>query len=87
MLRTAKTTTLGVRSHEVFRRALEREFVSVSTPYGEVRIKVSRQNGRIVNFSPEFEDCRRLAEENAVPLRKIFEEAAVAFRNQSGSRP
>jgi uncharacterized protein (TIGR00299 family) protein len=81
-----ETTTLGVRGYEVFRRALDREFVPVSTPYGEVRIKVARHRGLVLNFSPEYEDCRLLAERNAVPLRKIFEEAAVAFRNQSGSK-
>ncbi len=80
-----ETTTLGVRSYEVFRRALDREFVPVSTPYGEVRIKVSRRNGRVLNFSPEFEDCRRLAAENTVPLRQILQEATFAFWNRFGA--
>lgn len=80
-----ETTTLGVRSYEVLRRALEREFVAVSTPFGEVRMKVSRHNGRVLNFSPEFEDCRRLAEENAVPLRRVLQEATFAFWSKSRS--
>ena len=75
----AETTTLGVRGHEVFRRALEREWIPVATPYGEVRVKVSRENGRVHNFSPEFEDCRRLAAENAVPLKKVLQEATFAY--------
>ncbi|MBI4442376.1 MAG: nickel pincer cofactor biosynthesis protein LarC [Acidobacteria bacterium] len=74
-----ETTTLGVRGHEVFRRALEREWMPVATPYGEVRVKVSRQDGHIQNFSPEFEDCRRLAAASDVPLKKILQEAAFAF--------
>ena len=81
-----ETTTLGVRSSEVLRRALEREWVPVATPYGEVRIKVSRQNGRIINYSPEFEDCRRLATRSAIPLRKIWQEATSVFLQEFGSQ-
>jgi pyridinium-3,5-bisthiocarboxylic acid mononucleotide nickel chelatase len=74
-----ETPTLGVRTYEVYRKALERELVPVATPFGEVRIKVSRRNGRVLNFSPEFEDCRRLAEERSVPLRQVLQEATFAF--------
>lgn len=81
-----ETTTIGVRGYEVFRRALERESVSVQTSYGEVRIKVARQNGQVLHFSPEFEDCRRLAEENAVPLKKVLEEATFTFWRESGTQ-
>ena len=80
-----ETTTLGVRGHDVFRRALAREWVPVSTPYGEVRVKVSRQNGHVVTFSPEFEDCRRLAAEAAVPLKAVLQEATFAFWKEFGS--
>jgi len=80
-----ETTTLGVRAYEVLRRSLERELVPVATPFGEVRIKVSRQNGCILNFSPEFEDCRRLAESNGVPLRRVLQEATFAFWSKSKS--
>ena len=74
-----ETTTLGVRCYEVLRRSLEREWVPVQTAYGEVRMKVSRRNGRIVNFSPEYEDCRRLAAAAAVPLKTVLQEATFAF--------
>ena len=80
-----ETTTLGVRCHEVLRRSLAREFVAVQTSYGEVRIKVSRSNGRIVNFSPEYEDCRRLAAAAAVPLKTVLQEATFAFWKGLGS--
>lgn len=81
-----ETTTLGVRCYEVLRRALEREWVPVSTAYGEVRIKVSRRNGRIVNFSPEYDDCQRLAVQSAVPLKTVLQEATFAFWKERGSR-
>jgi hypothetical protein len=79
-----ETPTLGVRGYEVFRCALEREFVPVETSFGPVRMKVSRRNGRVLNFTPEFEDCRRLAEEHAVPLRTILQEATFAFWKERG---
>ena len=91
-----ETTTLGVRCHEVLRRALAREMVPVQTPYGEVRIKVSRSpgsagspgsDGRIVNFSPEYEDCRRLAVAAGVPLKTVLQEATFAFWRERDSRP
>ena len=78
-----ETTTLGVRGYEVFRRALERESVPVQTPYGEVRVKVARRNGQMLHFSPEFEDCRKLAAENEVPLKKVLQEATIAFWRES----
>ena len=80
-----ETTTLGVRGYEVFRRALERESVPVQTPYGEVRVKVARRNGQVLHFSPEFEDCRRLATENEIPLKKVLQEATIAFGKERES--
>ncbi|MBI3894890.1 MAG: nickel pincer cofactor biosynthesis protein LarC [Acidobacteria bacterium] len=74
-----ETTTFGVRGYEIFRSALEREWVSITTSYGSIRIKVSRRNGQVLHFSPEFEDCRQLAAESGVPLRKIFEAATLAY--------
>jgi pyridinium-3,5-bisthiocarboxylic acid mononucleotide nickel chelatase len=70
-----ETTTLGVRSHTAARRALPRETVSVSTQFGDVRIKVARVNGSIQHAAPEFDDCRKLAEEKNVPLHRVISEA------------
>ncbi len=71
----AETTTFGVRTYRAQRRVLPRECVSVATEYGDVRIKVSRVNGRILHVAPEFEDCKRRAEEKGVPLRRVMVEA------------
>lgn len=79
----AETTTLGVRSHLVERRALPREFVKVETRFGEVRLKISRSDGRVVHASPEFEDCRKLAEEKNVPLHEVMEQAMRQFEEQN----
>jgi uncharacterized protein (TIGR00299 family) protein len=70
-----ETTTLGVRSSEVERRALRRNVVTVETQYGPIDVKVAHLNGRVVNEMPEFEQCRKAANQANVPL-KIVEEAA-----------
>jgi uncharacterized protein (TIGR00299 family) protein len=71
----AETTTFGARTYRAQRRTLPREFVNVATDFGDVRIKVSRVNGRILHVAPEYEDCRRLAVERNVPLQKVIAEA------------
>src|SRR5205814_2539739 len=71
----AETTTFGVRSHRAQRRVLPREFVNVTTSFGQVRIKLSRVNGRILHIAPEYDDCRRLATEKNVPLQRVIAEA------------
>lgn len=67
-----ETTTLGVREETVTRWCLPREVRTVRTPWGEVRVKVASMPGGGEKISPEFEDCRRLAQANRVPLREVF---------------
>ena len=80
-----ETTTIGIRMHEARRKVLDREWVSVETPYGGVRIKVARRNGRVLNAAPEYEDCHRLAKEQSVSLKDVILAAQLAYaRQQSG---
>jgi uncharacterized protein (TIGR00299 family) protein len=79
----AETTTLGARTYRAERRTLPREFVSVPTDFGEVRIKISRMNGRILHVQPEYDDCRRLAVEKNVPLQRVISEALRAYETAS----
>jgi uncharacterized protein (DUF111 family) len=74
-----ETTTFGVRSYRAQRRVLPREWVNVGTEFGEVRIKLSRVNGRILHVAPEFEDCRKLAVEKNVPLQRVIAEAMRSY--------
>jgi pyridinium-3,5-bisthiocarboxylic acid mononucleotide nickel chelatase len=78
----SETTTLGVRTYEVERRALERSVVRVETQYGPIDVKVARLNGLVVNEMPEFEQCRRIAREAGVPLKRVEEAARAAFERQ-----
>ena len=75
----AETTTFGARTYRAQRRVLPREWVSVATEYGDVRIKVSRVNGRILHVAPEYDDCRKLAVEKNVPLQRVIAEAMRSY--------
>ena len=75
-----ETTTIGVRMHETRRRCLERQQVRVATPFGDVRMKIARANGMVLNATPEYEDCRRLAAEKDVPLKQVIAAAAFEFQ-------
>jgi len=70
----AETSTLGLRLYSAERRVQKREIVIVQTPHGEVRVKVTDSG-----YAPEYEDCRRIARENGVPLRQILSEAGFAY--------
>jgi uncharacterized protein (DUF111 family) len=78
----SETTTFGLRVQPARRQVLPREHVSVTTEYGEVRVKVSRVNGRISHAAPEFEDCKRLAAEKDVPLQKVIGEALRKYQEK-----
>jgi len=78
-----ETTTLGLRWHEEERAKTDREILPLRTKYGRIRFKLARWEGKVINLSPEYEDCKRLALEKRVPLKEIFEEArkeAMTFR-------
>ena len=74
-----ETSTFGVRRYNAERRKLKREFVTVQTPQGTVTMKVGRLDGRVVQAAPEFESCRKLAEQARVPVKEVYDAALRAF--------
>ena len=79
-----ETTTIGVRTYDVRRKTLDRELVPVATPFGDVRIKVSRMNGSVLNATPEYEDCQRIAAQRGIPLKEVITAASFEFQKQRG---
>jgi len=77
-----ETTTLGVRSCEVARRALRRSMVRVETPYGPIDVKVGHLNGRVVNEMPEFEQVRAAATKAGVALKVVEDAVRLALRQR-----
>ncbi len=71
-----ETTTIGLHWRVENKELLAREFAAVQTQWGAVRIKVARwPSGEIANVSPEYEDCRQIAMQHAVPLKQVMQEA------------
>jgi uncharacterized protein (TIGR00299 family) protein len=67
-----ETSAFGIRRHTSERRKLKREIVHVKTPFGEVAVKLGRLDGRVIQFAPEFESCKALAEQKNIPLKEIY---------------
>ncbi|HXT41341.1 MAG TPA: nickel pincer cofactor biosynthesis protein LarC [Candidatus Angelobacter sp.] len=76
-----ETSAFGVRRHAAERRKLKREFVEVKTEFGEVIVKVGKLNGKVVQTSPEYESCRKLAKQAGVPLKQVYEAATKTAKN------
>jgi hypothetical protein len=74
-----ETTTIGIRYREMTRECLDRESVDVDTPLGTIRIKVARRSGEVMNASPEFDDCARIAAATGVPVKEVQAAAIKAF--------
>jgi len=74
-----ETTSIGVRIQEVGRKKLSREIHDVETVYGKVRVKISRQGDETLTVTPEYEDCRKIAEKRQIPLKQVIEEAKNMF--------
>ncbi len=74
-----ETSTLGIRIHQERRSCLDRTHVFVSTPYGEIRIKVGSLRGEELNAQPEFEDCRAAALAHNIPVKQVLQAATSAY--------
>lgn len=77
-----ETTTFGIRRYRVERHKLERRAHSVETKWGPVQGKLGWLPGRTPVFTPEYEDCARIAREQQVPLREVYAVSTEAYRKQ-----
>ncbi len=74
-----ETTTIGLRFAERERECLRRETVVVETPIGQIRFKLAWRDGRVVNATPEFDDCAKLATERGLPIKAVQAIAVQAY--------
>ena len=82
-----ETTSIGLRVSEVGRLKLERETREIETRYGKVRIKISRRGEETLTVTPEYEDCRKIAEEKQIALKQVIEEAKSQFSRKDAKEP
>jgi hypothetical protein len=68
-----ETTTFGLRRVAIQKTMLDREMRTIATSLGEVRVKVALREGKRIKAKPEYEDCRRIAQERNMPLREVYE--------------
>lgn len=80
------STTLGVRSYRVDRVAADRRTETVTTRWGDVRLKLRGWNGRVIDAVPEHDDCLRLARESESPIREVWNEAHRMGETYIGQR-
>jgi hypothetical protein len=72
------TSTFGVRMRREERICLDRTWKTAATPWGPVRVKVGKLDGKQLRAAPEFEDCRKAAEAGEVAVMCVYEAALAA---------
>lgn len=78
-----ETTSLGVRKYKVEKIMLQRKFVKISTSYGDVTVKNAYYQGEKVKYKPEYEDCKRIANEKNIPIEKVYREVYKIIEDNS----
>ncbi|HEX9199551.1 MAG TPA: nickel pincer cofactor biosynthesis protein LarC [Acidobacteriaceae bacterium] len=81
-----ETSTLGVRIRQDRRSCLDRTYATVSTPYGDIRIKIGMLSGETLNAAPEFEDCRAAASRHHIAVKQVQQAAIAAYLQQSPAK-
>ena len=78
-----ETSTFGVRKYSLERYCIDRKVITLDTEYGKVKVKAGLKDNKIIKVAPEYEECRKIAEKNSIPLQivyeKIKEQAAKEF--------
>jgi len=74
-----ETSAFGLRMEKITRLKLARQFVTVTTPFGDIIVKLGMKGGAVVQAAPEFESCRAASQQCGQPLRAIYEAATRAY--------
>jgi uncharacterized protein (DUF111 family) len=53
----------------------------VATPYGDVTVKRTFHKGVEVSCKPEFEECKKIAKENNLPVKIVYSEILAILTN------
>ncbi|GIP16217.1 hypothetical protein J40TS1_18590 [Paenibacillus montaniterrae] len=76
-----ETTTLGIRYYPLTVHRLERSFIKVATELGEVTVKIGSYQGQVMQWAPEYEECKRLAQQHQLPLKAVYDAVRRAQGN------
>ncbi len=75
-----ETTTFGIRYNTFKRKVLERKHTKIETKYGNVSIKCAYYKDKLLKYAPEYEECKRIAKEFNIPLKKVYEDINSTFQ-------
>lgn len=78
----SETSTFGVRYFDVNRLTLDREVQTLQTPYGPVKVKAGSLDGAILKISPEYEDCKKIARKEKLPIKKVYDDVLRLAHSQ-----
>jgi pyridinium-3,5-bisthiocarboxylic acid mononucleotide nickel chelatase len=76
-----QSTTFGIRKYKVTCKKLCKKFDDVKTEYGTIKVKIGMLNGYTKNITPEYEDCRKIAEAKELPLKLVYNAAINAIQS------
>ncbi|MBV9256839.1 MAG: nickel pincer cofactor biosynthesis protein LarC [Ktedonobacteraceae bacterium] len=76
-----ETSTMGVRIQQVQRRKAQRTQQQIVTSLGVMLVKIKRLGSHIISVAPEYEECRRIAREQDLPLAQVYEVAQRAAQS------
>lgn len=68
-----ETSTLGIRSREVKRSCLQRKYFDLDSSVGRVTIKAAYYNNELIKYSPEYEECSKIAKEKNISLQQAYD--------------
>lgn len=66
------TSTIGLREYHIEKTMLTRKSELVKTKFGEIKIKNAYYKDKLISSKPEYEDCKRLANEHGVSIKEIY---------------
>jgi len=75
-----ETTTIGVRTYPVTKYMLPYEIKTISTGFGDIKVKIARLGDQITTIAPEYDECRKIAEEKGLPIKMVYDK--VKFEAQ-----
>ncbi|MBM4764672.1 DUF111 family protein [Bacillus sp. B15-48] len=81
-----ETTTLGVRYYPLTVHRLARNFVDIPTKWGNVTVKEGLYEGEVIQKSPEYEECRTIAQQHRLPLKSVYEEVWEGYHHLKGEK-
>ena len=77
-----ETTSIGLRRQRVEKVALDREIISVTTPYGDIHVKCVFMSGKMLKYKAEYEECKQAALKHQLPILSVYESVTVAMKER-----